>query len=165
MFPSRPAAWCGLIVMVAVAIARGREPGDDWSRGIFIGCSPRPVAAPEEEAWQQACVLAENTPGAFVLVGSGRSMQPLYTPGTILVLRHLRFDELRRGQTVLYRNHGDKVIAHVLVSRTRDGWRAQGLGNVSHDMEPVRADNLVGIVVAAFNPMPSKTRERVASLQ
>jgi hypothetical protein len=165
MFWSRPAMWCGLMLISAVMTAPARATADDWCHGIFIGCSPCPLPAAEEDAWQQASALAENIPEAFVLVGSGRSMQPLYSPGTILVLRHLPFKELQRGQTVLYRNQDKKVIAHVLVTKARDGWRAQGLNNASHDMEPVRADNLVGIVVAAFDPKPCEPAERLAALR
>ena len=93
------------------------------------------------------------TPKAFVLVGSGKSMQPLYAAGTILVLQRCAYDKLQSGQTALYRNKAGKVVAHVLITRARDGWRATGLNNRSHDMEPVVADNLVGIVIAAFQPL------------
>jgi len=90
-------------------------------------------------------------------------MQPLYNPGTILVLRHLPYGELKRGQTVLYRNQANKVIAHILVTKARDGWRTQGLSNASHDMEPVRDDNLVGIVIAAYSPLPDWHRVKLAA--
>lgn len=154
MLRNRPAVVCGMLMLIAATAAAGRSHDDRWIRGVYIGSSPRPVLAAEEKAWHQASALAELTPDAFVLVGSGRSMEPLYGPDTILVLRHLPFNELKRGQTVLYLNRERKVIAHVLVTKTRDGWRVQGLNNPLHDMEPVRADNLVGIVVAAFSPVP-----------
>lgn len=153
------------MLMIVATTATGHERRIDWAHGIFVGCSPRPVLVAEEEAWQRATTLTEHTPDAFVLVGSGQSMQPLYGPGTILVLRHLPFNELRRGQTVLYRNQDRKVVAHVLVSKARDGWRAQGLNNASHDMEPVRTDNLVGIVVAAFNPVADGRTVRLAAVR
>jgi signal peptidase I len=155
----------GLMLMIVATTAIGQDRRFVWALGIFLGCSPRPVLVAEEEAWQQATTLTEHTPDAFVLVGSGQSMQPLYRPGTILVLRHLPFSELQRGQTVVYRNQDKKVVAHVLVSKTRDGWRARGLNNASHDMEPVRADNLVGIVVAAFNPVQGGRTVRLATVR
>ena len=143
-----------LLLGAAITTASfARETDEPWIRGVFTGESPRPVVASEPEAWQHASQIADHTPGAFVLVGSGQSMQPLYTPGTILVLRQLPFDELRRGQTVLYRSKAQKIVAHVLVAKARDGWRVRGLNNRIHDMEPVRSDNLVGIVVAAFKPI------------
>ena len=110
------------------------------------------MAVTEAEGWHRAAQIADDTPGAFVLMGSGRSMQPLYAPGTILVLRQLAYHELKRGQTVLYRSKANKIVAHVLVAKVRDGWRVRGLNNSTQDMEPVHADNLVGVVMAAFEP-------------
>ena len=145
--------------------AIAQETGQPWIRGIYTGQSPRPVAAAEADAWQQACILAENTPDTFVLVGLGRSMQPLYAPGTILVLRQLPYAELKRGQTALYRTKQQIVVAHVLVAKARDGWRVQGLNNAIHDMEPVVAENLVGVVVAAFKPVTPARSMQVAMLR
>lgn len=150
----------GLLLAAAIATTRADDP---WIHGIYTGESPRPVALAESVAWQEASCLAEETAGAFVLVGSGQSMQPLYQPGTILVLRQLAFDELKRGQTVLYRSKENKVVAHVLVAKARDGWRARGLNNRIHDMEPVCADNLVGVVVAAYRPVGERSAVTLAS--
>jgi hypothetical protein len=141
-----------------------RETDDPWIRGVFTGKSPRPVPLVETAAWQRASAFAEHAPNSFVLVGSGQSMQPLYSPGTIMVLQRFPFELLERGQTVLYRNHEHKIVAHVLVAKTRDGWRVAGLNNHGHDMEPVQAANLVGVVIAAFQPLPEPARPRVAAL-
>jgi signal peptidase I len=144
--------WCGLLLLIATGTTAKAE-STFWIRGVYTRESPRPQLSSEDKAWQRAIMLAESTPDAFVLVGTGSSMQPLYDTETILVLRQLPFRELQRGQTVLYRNKRGKIVAHVLVSRTRDGWRARGLNNHTHDMEPVQAENLVGIVLAAFKPV------------
>lgn len=151
----------GLLIMAGTATARAN---DEWIHGIYTGESPRPVVLAERDAWQQASSLAEETADAFVLVGSGQSMQPLYQPGTILVLRQLSFNELKRGQTVLYRSKDNKVVAHVLVAKARDGWRARGLNNRIHDMEPVCAENLVGVVVAAYRPVGGRAALTLASV-
>lgn len=58
-------------------------------------------------------------------MGTGRSMQPLYRPGTILVVRQLAFVELKRGQTALYRSKEHHVVTHILVAKVRDVWRAR----------------------------------------
>ncbi|MBL9215785.1 MAG: S24/S26 family peptidase [Opitutaceae bacterium] len=137
-------------VLSAPAVADDQD--DPWIRGVFTGNSPRPIMTNEIDAWQRATRLAETTPDTFVLVGSGESMQPLYRPGTILVFRQLPYNRLERGQTALYRNRQSRVVAHVLVTKARDGWRVAGLNNGHHDMEPVQADNLVGVVIAAFEP-------------
>lgn len=149
-------------LLFASALTSGRA-SEQWIHGVYTGESPAPVALAEPEAWREASLLADSTAGAFVLVGSGQSMQPLYGPGTILVLRQLSFDELKRGQTILYRNHENKVVAHVLVAKARDGWRARGLNNRIHDMEPVSAENLVGVVVAAYLPVAARPAVTLAS--
>jgi len=157
-------AWCGLLIL-SVTISQADESGEAWIRGVYTGRSPRPLAVTEREAWQQASTLAENTPAAFVLVGSGRSMHPLYAPGTILVLQKPPYAELQRGQTALYRTRQQKVVAHLLIARVRDGWRVQGLNNPTHDMEPVSPDNLVGVVIAAFQPMGTGQMVQLANLR
>jgi hypothetical protein len=153
------------LLTVLLTGADAREADAEWIRGVYTGESPRPVVTSEPEAWRQASAIADHTPGAFVLVGSGHSMQPLYTPGTILVLRQLPFEELKRGQTVLYRSKAEKIVAHILVAKARDGWRARGLNNRIHDMEPVQTDNLVGVVVAAFKPLPRGRSVSLATLR
>lgn len=152
MFRRTPWTLVGLLFLGTWAGAK--ETDNAWVRGVFTGKSPRAITLAETEAWQRATTLAQHTPDGFVLIGSGRSMQPLYAPGTILVLQRFPFELLERGQTVLYRNHARKIVAHVLVARARDGWRAAGLNNSRHDQEPVSADNLVGVVIGAFQPVP-----------
>lgn len=156
---------CGLLLLFAATGARAEDSDNLWIRGIYTGASPRPQPATEERAWQSASTLAEGIAGGFVLVGSGRSMQPLYESDTILVLQQVPYQDLRRGQTVLYCNQDGKVVAHVLVAKTRDGWRARGLNNFSHDMEPVRATNLVGVVIGAFKPLARKQPRTYAALR
>ena len=163
MFRRVPCFLMGVLLCTGL-MGGTRETDDPWIRGVFTGKSPRPVTLAETEAWQRASVVAERAPYAFVLVGSGQSMQPLYHPGTIMVLQRFPFELLERGQTVLYRNHEHKIVAHVLVAKTHDGWRVAGLNNSHQDMEPVLAENLVGVVIAAFQPVPEPVRTQVAAL-
>jgi hypothetical protein len=165
MFRRVPLLLLGVFFLGSGPILSAHEVDDPWIRGVFTGKSPRVVALTETEAWQRASACAERAPDSFVLVGSGQSMQPLYPPGTILVLQKFPYEFLERGQTVLYRNHNSKVVAHVLVAKARDGWRVAGLNNSQHDMEPVQADNLVGVVIAAFQPLPATAaRVQLATL-
>lgn len=152
MFRRTPWGWAALLL--AFSPLGAQEAADVWIRGIFTGKSPRAIALEASQAWQRASSFAERAPNSFVLVGSGHSMQPLYTPGTILVLQRFPYELLERGQTVLYRNRASRIVAHVLVAKVRDGWRVAGLNNATHDMEPVSAENLVGVVIAAFQPRP-----------
>jgi len=156
-----------ILLLGFVAVIHGRaveEASDLWIHGIYTGKSPRPVVVEETEAWKQANRFAETKPGAFVLVGGGKSMQPLYAPGTILVMQECPYEKLERGQTALYRNRAGKAVAHVLITKARDGWRVAGLNNRTHDMEPVLAQNLVGVVIAAFRPSATSRTVQVASL-
>ncbi len=164
MFRFRPwLVWTALVLCTGRGFAN--ESGQPWIRGIYTGESPRPVVVEQEQAWQQASNLAERTPRAFVLVGSGQSMRPLYQAGTILVLHQVPYAQLKRGQTVLYRNRERKIVAHVLVARARDGWRVQGLNNPVHDMEPIVPDNLVGVVIGAYQPVKSRPLVRLAGVR
>ncbi|MDI1336494.1 MAG: S24/S26 family peptidase [Lacunisphaera sp.] len=162
MFRRAPWIFSGLVILSGL-VGSARETDDPWIRGVFTGRSPRPVVAKETEAWQQAGELAALTPGAFALVGSGESMQPLYAPNTILVMQLCAYEKLQPGQTALYRNKAGKVVAHVLVAKARDGWRATGLNNHLHDMEPVVEENFVGVVIAAFRPTRGDRSVQVAS--
>ncbi len=152
------------MLLLAGAVLQGGELDQPWVRGIYTGKSPRPVNVSEREAWQRANDVALHTPGAFVLVGGGESMLPLYTPGTILVMQRWSYGLLQRGQTAIYRNHEGKIVAHVLVARARDGWRVAGLNNRIHDMEPVLSCNLVGVVIAAFRPLAASPLPRLAAI-
>ena len=142
--------FCGL-VLTASAQPRD-ETIDPWIRGVFTGRSPRPLLVAEVEAWRRVEEIVRVTPDTFALIGGGESMQPLYPPGTILVLREVEFADLQSGQTAVYRNHAQRAVAHVLVAKTRDGWRARGLNNATHDNDAVSEENLIGIVFAAFAP-------------
>lgn len=162
----RSSLW-NILVLISASLttlctARAGEIDRAWIRGIYTGGSPRPIALSEPEAWQRASDLAAHTPGAFVLVGTGESMQPLYQPNTILVLQQQPYAKIARGQTAIYRSKKKKTVAHVLIAKARDGWRSAGLNNATHDMEPVVAENLVGVVIAAFAPQESSPSVQIA---
>lgn len=127
------------------------ETQDPWIRGVFTGASPRVERVAAATAWERAERLAASD-DAVVLLGTGRSMLPLYPPGTILVVRKVGYDQLCCGQTAIYRNREQRAVAHVLITKARDGWRTRGLNNRLHDMQPVRAENLLGVVIAAYHP-------------
>ena len=142
----------GFAALALAASGFAGETDAPWIRGIFTGRSPRPILLAEGPAGAAAEHTAAVSGNALVLVGAGRSMQPLYPAGTLLVLQSRAYALLESGQTVVYRNRRGRPVAHVLVARTRDGWRARGLSNRLHDLEPVHADNLLGVVIAAYVP-------------
>jgi hypothetical protein len=135
----------------------GTVSDNTWICGVFAGRSPAPEKVAESDARRRACAVADKTPDTFVLTGAGDSMSPLYAHGTVLVCQRIGYDELSRGMTVLFRDQSRRVVAHVLVAKARDGWRATGLNNPRHDMEPVVAANFLGVVIAAFTPVNPPT--------
>lgn len=146
----------GLLILTlglgAMSLAATSLPSPTWVRGIYIGSSPTPVMLPASTARSTAQNLARAHERGRVLVGSGHSMAPLYQAGTLMVVHPVGYDELQRGQTVVYRTANRQLVAHVLIAKARDGWRTAGLNNSRADRGGVRADNLVGVVVAAVFP-------------
>jgi hypothetical protein len=149
----------------SLAALRSAAASDDenWIRGIYTGLTPRVVELSESEAWRRATDLAARHEGSFAVVGTGRSMLPLYQPGTILVLAPCDYVSLRRGQTAVYRNERQRLVAHVLIAKARDGWRVSGLNTRWHDMEPLVAEKLFGVVVAAFKPVKAHGTVQLAA--
>ena len=82
-------------------------------------------------------------------------MLPLYKDHTVVVTQRIAMSDLRAGMTAVYTGESGRPVAHVLVKRTSDGWIAMGVGNASCDSARVTADNLLGVVVRAFEPTKS----------
>lgn len=141
-----------ILIALAATLQAGHDKGD-WIRGIYTKGSPQPRSLPSSLVWSEAHAVAARTEGGMVITGRGNSMAPLYPDGTVLVVAHRNYAELARGMTVVYRNRENRSVAHVLVARANDGWRVAGLNNRTHDGEGVDAANLVGVVVAAFQPI------------
>lgn len=118
---------------------------------------PAPGTA-RREVWHDAELLAAIEPGRDVLFGAGDSMAPVYGDGTVLVIRPVAFEDLREGMTVVYLNSDGRRVAHRLVRREQEGWRAQGLNNREPDPELVTMENLVGQLYASLaRPVDDKT--------
>lgn len=123
---------------------------DEYIAGCYVVGSPTPELSTPSEAKQRSRALAVSLPGAFVLKGQGRSMQPLYGDNTVLVVQPKPFAQLERGMSVVFRTKDNRSITHVLVAKSKDGWRTMGLNNARHDGTPVTQENLQGVVVAAY---------------
>ena len=108
------------------------------------------------QAHQRASRLAQIFPGGFVLQGKGNSMLPLYSSGTLLVVKPIPFEQLSRGMSVVF-SKDNHTVTHVLVAKAKDGWRTTGLNNRRHDYVTVNASNIRCVVVAAFTPVVGQT--------
>lgn len=102
------------------------------------------------QAWQDANMIAGRSQGREALVGGGRSMNPVYGENTMLVVHPIAFEKLTVGMTVVYVNRDGKRVAHQLVAKEANGWRARGLNNLQEDTELITRDNLVGVVYASL---------------
>ena len=87
---------------------------------------------------------------SFVLLGAGKSMEPLYAGGTAIVVGEQYFRTLRAGRVVVFRNHQDRYVARLLVEKMAKAWITTGLKNGAEDEEWMAADNFVGLVRAAY---------------
>ena len=144
-----------LLLLVASAVHATTTPAPRkvaWIKGIYVAESPTPQPIPSPLLWAQAESRAKALRGT-TLRGSGNSMLPLYQPGTVLVIAPVPFDELKRGQTVVYFKERNQPVAHILIAKCKDGWRVTGLNNQGHDAIGVTAENLFGVVAEAYQPI------------
>jgi len=141
---------CGIFSPSAQA-AKARTA--DYIAGHYVAGSPMPELRTPSEAATLARECVRCTPGAFLLRGQGRSMQPLYASGTLLVVQPQPYETLERGMTVVFTNDENRSVTHVLVAKTGNGWRTTGLNNRRADYIPVNASNIKGVVIAAFTPV------------
>lgn len=123
-----------------------------WVRGVYVAESPAAAPVPASIAESVARTRAREL-GGVAVPAAGRSMLPLYQSGTIMVIAPVDYDDLKRGQTVIYQNREGRHVAHILVAKCRTGWRVTGLNNRLHDGQGVTPSNLRGVVVEAFQPV------------
>ena len=117
--------------------------------------SPQSEIVQPFEALRLAKAYVMDHPGTEYLVGSGDSMLPLYRDHTVVVTQKVAVADLRAGMTAVYVGDLGRPVAHVLVKRDSDGWVAMGVGNAECDSTRVTGENLVGIVVKAYEPTSS----------
>lgn len=126
-----------------------------YSPAAVAAQSPTAEVVPTFEAVSLAKKYVVANPGTDYLVGSGSSMLPLYKDHTVVVTRQVAIADLKAGMTAVYMGDSGRPVAHVLVQRTSDGWVAQGVGNATCDATRVTSDNLIGVVVKAYEPTTS----------
>ena len=83
-------------------------------------------------------------------LGSGASMEPLYTENTVLVINPIDFSDLSAGMIVAYRSDKGEQTVHRLAYKSGNSWIAVGINNATYDPTPVTAENLIGVVYAVF---------------
>jgi hypothetical protein len=126
-----------------------------FSPQAVAAMSPAAEVVQPFEAMRLGKKYVAEHPGTEFLVGSGDSMLPLYKDHTVVVTQQVAVANLKAGMTAVYFGDSGRPVAHVLVRLTSDGWIAQGVGNARCDDTRVTKDNLLGVVVKAFEPTTS----------
>ena len=130
---------------------------------LFVRNAPAPTLVPRGQEFASAEASARQLENAFALIGSGRSMEPMYMSGTAVVVHEQSYRTLRPGMLVIYRSSGGKYVAHMLLKELRGGWLAIGVNNRMPDHELVTRRNFVGVVQAAFASADTLLRAAAAA--
>ncbi|MEM8868161.1 MAG: S24/S26 family peptidase [Verrucomicrobiota bacterium] len=119
---------------------------------LSMGCqttSPTTTFAPikYDEAYKLGQMIKFAGNGAYVARTQGSSMEPVLTPNTVIVVRPIKFEELRAGMNVGYINKEGYRVLHQLVRRAGpNAWVAKGINNAHEDKERVTRKNLIGVL-------------------
>jgi len=136
---------------------------------LFISRAPLPTLVARGAEMATAEIVAANNDGDFALHGVGSSMEPVYPPGTAIVVHPCSYRMLRAGMAVVYVSRRGSYVAHMLVEETPRGWLVIGLNNSEPDDELVTAGNLLGVIkdvyTASDAAFPPDIATRLASMK
>ena len=76
--------------------------------------TPGPVLVAEGHEMSHAEEVAAQT-GGLAFWGVGESMEPLYAANTAIVVAPVRYDEIKKGMTVVYRKANGRCVAHAVI--------------------------------------------------
>ncbi|HEY4246598.1 MAG TPA: hypothetical protein VGM64_07060 [Lacunisphaera sp.] len=120
--------------------------------------TPAPHLVTEGEQMKKAEKTAAQIKNAVTLWGVGQSMEPLYAPNTAVVVAPIKYDDIKKGMTIVYVKRNGRRVAHSVIGETRDGYLVQGINNDEADAEAVNEGNLVGVVVQAYASVDTNFR-------
>jgi signal peptidase I len=89
--------------------------------------------------------------GGTALWGIGSSMEPLYAPGTAVVVKPMNYNDIKKGMTVVYRKSNGRYVAHSVIGEDARGYIVQGVNNQEPDEISVNEKNMVGVITAAYS--------------
>ncbi len=144
---------------------------DDWRRPIRVGkvvltalCLGGCYLVPQAEKQSADAPLSENQllstaalgqsgqPGSILAKSIGTSMEPVYRAGTLFLIQPTKWEDLKTGDVIAYRNPSGQIIVHRLIHSYGNRWLAQGDNNLAPDQAMVTPQNLVGVVETSFLP-------------
>lgn len=112
--------------------------------------TPAAVIVDKGQEMKTAEKLAQEN-GGTALWGIGHSMEPLYAPGTAVVVKEIAYDDIKKGMTLVYRKANGGLVAHSVIDEDRRGYVVQGVNNDEPDTVSVNEKNIVGVIVAAYS--------------
>lgn len=112
--------------------------------------TPAPVIVNKGSEMKLAEQEAKSN-GGTALWGIGHSMEPLYAPGTAVVVKEIAYDDIKKGMTLVYRKANGGLVAHSVIDEDRRGYVVQGVNNDEPDAVSVNEKNIVGVIVAAYS--------------
>jgi signal peptidase I len=133
----------------------------------IISHTPAPHLVPEGRQLKTAEQAAAQLPHAQAYWGIGRSMEPLYATNTAVIVQEIKYDDIKKGMTVVYLKSTGVRVCHSVVGETRGGFLVQGVNNDVEDAELVTEDNFIGVIVQAYasadTAFRAETAQRLAS--
>lgn len=147
-------------VVIALCGALSAQAGVKSEKFLAAIMAQTPAAVIVSQGRQliEAEKVAAQIPGAEAFWGVGASMEPLYASSTAIIVAPVKFNELKKGMTVVYTNSRGRMVAHSLKNDMPKGWIAQGVNNDYEDDDLVTKKNLVGVIVKAFAASDSEFR-------
>ena len=116
----------------------------------IISHTPAPRLVAEGQQLKTAEMAAAQLPGAQAFWGIGGSMEPLYATNTAIIVQEIKYDDIKKGMTVVYLKSTGVRVCHSVVGETRGGYLVQGVNNDEEDAELVTEGNFIGVIVQAF---------------
>jgi hypothetical protein len=151
-------------VVVAAFCAVSAQAGIKSEKFLaaILAQTPAATIVSHGQQLKEAEKAAAQIPGAEALWGVGSSMEPLYASNTAIIVAPVKFEELKRGMTVVYMNSRGRMVAHSLKGDMPKGWIAQGVNNDREDDDLVTRRNLIGVIVKAYSASDSDFRIETA---
>lgn len=113
------------------------------------GTAPRSSIS-REHALNLAKLTASTIGGQVFTVAPTGSMKPTLDESSIVAVEKVAFEQLQKGDIVIYRSVAGAPVIHRLHERQDGRWHVLGDNNASVDRETVTATNFVGRVCAIF---------------
>lgn len=155
-----------LIAVNGVLMAQADIKSDRVLAAI-ISHTPAPHLVIEGQQLQVAEKAAAQLSNAQAFWGIGRSMEPLYATNTAVIVQEIRYDDIKKGMTVVYLKSTGVRVAHSVVGETRGGFLVQGVNNDEEDAELVTEENFIGVIVQAYasadTAFRTETEKRLAA--